>query len=80
MRPCTPWIPQRVIAVTGLNQEANSVRSHPMKLLYAVLIYLVMGAVLGLGIVLAVKGSLWLLILSLIAFIIAFGRIGCLHH
>ena len=51
-----------------------------MKLLYAVLIYLVMGAVLGLGIVLAVKGSLWLLILSLIAFIIAFGRIGCLHH
>ena len=51
-----------------------------MKLVYAILIFLGMGATIGLGIVLAVKGSLWLLILSVLAFFIAFGRIGCLHH
>jgi hypothetical protein len=51
-----------------------------MKLLCAVLIYLGMGAALALGIILAVKGSLWLLILSVLAFFIAFGKIGCLHH
>jgi hypothetical protein len=42
-----------------------------MKLLCAVLIYLGMGAALALGIILAVKGSLWLLILSVLAFFIA---------
>lgn len=44
-----------------------------------------MGAVLGLGCVLAGKGSPWLLIVSSLILMVAFGKIGCLppsdsHH
>jgi len=49
-----------------------------MKLFSAVLVYLVIGLILGWGILLAVKGSLWLLIASLAVYVIAFGKIGCL--
>jgi hypothetical protein len=49
-----------------------------MKFLFAVLAYLVIGIVLGWGILLAVKGSFWLLAISFLAYVIAFGRIGCL--
>jgi hypothetical protein len=50
-----------------------------MKLILAAGIYLVMGAVLALGIVLAVKGTIWFLIISFLVFVVAFGKIGCLH-
>jgi hypothetical protein len=49
-----------------------------MNFLLAVVAYLVIGAVLGLGILLAVKGSPWLLVIGFLAYVIAFGRIGCL--
>jgi hypothetical protein len=51
-----------------------------MSLPMAIIVYLVIGVVLGLGIFLAVKGSFWLLILSTLAYVIAFARIGCAHH
>lgn len=51
-----------------------------MKLFYAFVVYLLIGLVLGLGIYLAVKGSIWFLILGLVAYIVAFARIGCLPH
>jgi hypothetical protein len=51
-----------------------------MKLPLAIFIYLLIGFVLGMGILMAVKGSFWLLIASALAYIIAFARIGCLHH
>jgi hypothetical protein len=51
-----------------------------MKLFYAFLVYFLMGAVLGLGVVMAVKGSLWLLVVAFLAYVIAFAKIGCLHH
>jgi hypothetical protein len=50
-----------------------------MKLILAVATYLVMGAILALGIVLAVKGSIWLLALGFLAFAIIFGKVGCLQ-
>jgi hypothetical protein len=50
-----------------------------MKLILAVATYLVMGAILALGIVLAVKGSIWLLVLAFVAFVIFFGKVGCLQ-
>ena len=50
-----------------------------MKLILAVLVYLLMGAVLATGIVLAVKGTLWVLIISLLLFAVVFGKVGCLH-
>jgi hypothetical protein len=49
-----------------------------MKLVLAIVAYLLISGVLGLGILLAVKGSPWLLIAALVGYIVAFGKIGCL--
>ena len=51
-----------------------------MKLLWAFAVWLGMGAILGVGILMAVKGSPWLLIAGLIGFVIAVGKIGCATH
>lgn len=51
-----------------------------MKLALAVLVYLIMAAILGAGILLLVAGKPWLLIVALIAFVVAFGKIGCISH
>ena len=51
-----------------------------MKLALAVLIYALMGAVLGFGIFLTVFGKPWFLIAAFIVYVIAFGKIGCLSH
>lgn len=42
------------------------------------LAYLMIGAVLGWGILLIVRGQPWLLIVSFLAYAIAFARLGCL--
>ena len=39
-----------------------------------------MAAVLVTGILMAMKGSLWLLALGLLAFIVMVAKIGCLSH
>jgi F0F1-type ATP synthase assembly protein I len=49
-----------------------------MKFLMAILAYLVIGAVLGSGILLTVKGNPWLLIVGFLAYVVAFAKIGCL--
>jgi hypothetical protein len=49
-----------------------------MKLLWAIIAYLMIGLVLGVGLVLTMKGSPWLLVISFIAYVVAFGKIGCL--
>jgi hypothetical protein len=49
-----------------------------MKFALAILAYLIIGLVLGWGILSAVKGNVWVLVIALLAYIIAFGRIGCL--
>lgn len=55
-----------------------------MKFLLAMLVWLIMGAFIAAGIVMAVKGSVWLLLLSVAAFIVMVAKIGCLppkaHH
>ena len=51
-----------------------------MKLLWAFLVWIGMGAVLGSGILLAVKGNPWLLIAGIVGFVIAVGKIGCATH
>jgi hypothetical protein len=51
-----------------------------MKFLLAVLVYVLIGAVLGWGILLLVAGKPALLIVALLAYAIAFARIGCLSH
>jgi hypothetical protein len=49
-----------------------------MKFVLGIVVYLLIGVVLGAGMLQAVKGSPWLLIFGLLAYVIGFGRIGCL--
>jgi len=51
-----------------------------MKLALAVLVYSIMALILGAGILLLVAGKPWLFIIGLIAFIVAFGKLGCMTH
>ena len=49
-----------------------------MKLLLAILVYAIIGLILGWGMLLAAKGSWWFLVAGIIVYVIAFGKIGCL--
>ena len=49
-----------------------------MKFLGAILAYVLIAIVLGLGILLAARGSFWLLAISFLAYLVAFAKIGCL--
>ena len=51
-----------------------------MSFIAALLAWLVIGAILVLGIVFATKGVFWLLIVGLLAFVFAFGKWGCATH
>jgi hypothetical protein len=51
-----------------------------VKLLLAFAVWIGMGTILGVGILMAIKGSPWLLIGGLIGFVIAVGKIGCMSH
>jgi hypothetical protein len=51
-----------------------------MKLTAAIVVYLLMGAILGGGILMAVHGSYVLLIISLLSYLAGFAWIGCAHH
>ena len=49
-----------------------------MKFILGILAYVLIGLVLGVGILLAVKGKPWLLIVGSLVYVVAFGKIGCL--
>jgi hypothetical protein len=49
-----------------------------MKFALALLAYLVISLVLGCGILLAVRGHFWLLIVAFLAYALAFAKLGCL--
>ena len=51
-----------------------------MKLILAFLVWGGMAAVLVLGLLMALKGSFWLLALGLLGFILLVAKIGCLSH
>jgi len=51
-----------------------------MKLLLVLFVWLLIAAVLAAGIVLAAKGSFWLIALGALAFVFAIAKIGCLSH
>ena len=53
-------------------------RIREMKFLMAILAYVLIGLVLGAGMLMTVKGKPWLLIVGFIAYVVAFGKIGCL--
>lgn len=49
-----------------------------MKFFLAILAYLFISLLLGWGILLAVKGQPWLLVVSILVYTISFAKIGCL--
>ena len=49
-----------------------------MKFFLAILAYLVISVFLGWGMLLAIKGSPWLLIIGFLVYAVAFAKIGCL--
>ena len=49
-----------------------------MKFLLVIIAYLVIALLLGWGILLAVKGEPWLLIVGLLTYAAAFAKLGCL--
>jgi len=51
-----------------------------MKLALAALVYVFIGAVLGWGILLLMAGKPLLLVISLLVYVVAFAKIGCLSH
>ena len=51
-----------------------------MNFMLAVITYLIMGLVLGAGILMAAKGSFWLLAAGLLVYLVVFSRFGCLPH
>jgi len=51
-----------------------------MKLALAVLVYVVIGLVLSLGILLLLAGKPWLFIIAFLAYVVTFGKIGCMTH
>jgi hypothetical protein len=63
---------------SDLQQLVRAVASTAMKLLMAYVTWFAMAAVLAAGIVLAVKGSIWLLALGFLGFLLAFAKFGCL--
>lgn len=56
-----------------------------MKFFASIVAYLLIGLILGTGIYEAVKGHLWLLVVAVLVYILAFAKLGCLprsksHH
>ena len=51
-----------------------------MKFFMSLVVYLLIGLVLGWGILLLIKGSPWLLVVSTLAYVVAFTKIGCKTH
>ena len=51
-----------------------------MSFFIGLLAWLLIGAVLVTGVVMAAKGALWLLVLGLAAFVFAFAKWGCATH
>ncbi|MDE3068637.1 MAG: hypothetical protein KGJ60_13965 [Verrucomicrobiota bacterium] len=51
-----------------------------MKLVLAILVYAAIGLVLSWGILLLLHGKPWLFIVAFAAYVVAFGRIGCISH
>ena len=49
-----------------------------MKFFAAIVAYIVIGLILGMGILEATHGRLWFLAVALLVYVVAFAKIGCL--
>ena len=67
-------------AIHLLAPETKSITIRAMKFALAIFTYLMMALILAGGILLLVAGKPWLLIIGVVAFVVAFGRLGCMTH
>ena len=51
-----------------------------MNIFLAIIVYWIMAAILIAGVIMAVKGTFWLLILGLIGFVLAVTKVAILPH
>jgi hypothetical protein len=51
-----------------------------MSLFLTALVYVIMGLILGVGILMVVKGSFWLLAVGGLAYLLLFLKYGCTAH
>jgi hypothetical protein len=51
-----------------------------MKVIMAMLVHLVIGAIFALGVILAVKGSFWLLGIAALVYVVVITKTSLLHH
>ena len=52
----------------------------PMNFVLSIATYLVMGLILAAGILMAVKGSFWLLIAGFVTYLVLLAKFGCHSH
>ena len=65
---------------TGLNPPPALLSSALMNLFLSVLLYVIMTVMLGAGILMAIKGSLWLLAAAIVCYFVLLIRHGCQTH
>jgi len=63
-----------------LRLTAKTAKTNEMKFSLSILVYLLIGFFLSWGIILMIHGSPWLFIASLLIYILAFAKIGCMTH
>jgi hypothetical protein len=51
-----------------------------MNIFLALFVYFIMAAILVTGVVMAVQGTFWILIIGLLAFVLGVTKIAILHH
>jgi membrane protein YdbS with pleckstrin-like domain len=61
-----------------LHSISKTLQFAPMKFALAILVYLIIAVILGAGILLVMAGKPWFLAIGVVAFVVAFGRIGCM--
>jgi membrane protein YdbS with pleckstrin-like domain len=69
-----------LLCAAGFDLLGNekTLQSPAMKFAFAILIYLIIAVILGVGILEVMAGKPWFLAAGAVAFIGAFGRIGCM--
>ena len=71
---------RRTTAIDVLHSGEERLQFFPMKFALAILVYLIMAAIIGAGVLLLVLGKPLLFIIAIIVYVVAFGRLGCMTH
>ena len=71
---------QSALQRLSLESGRKGIRITAMKLILAIAVWLMMGVLISAGLILALHGSPWLLIISLLGFVLGVAKIGCLSH